>query len=305
MLKGVLDCPELPLNVSRSYLQNSQYVSKISAHIVKKVCDKLNGLFNTNRENYEKFWDDIKTFVEYACMRDKKFYDKVKDVILYKTVTSEKTEYLTIKEYLEKAGTDKKVYYANDVTQQALYINMFKAQNIPVIIFDHLMDNQFITALEQYEEGMKFSRIDAETDAIKNESEETKNEAFEKLFKDVSGNERMNVSFSELKDQSVPAILTVSEESRRFEEMLKLYRMAHEGEEDTFASRPLDSTLVLNTSNTLIKKLLGKNTESESTKTIAKQIYTLSLIGQRQLTAKELSEFLSNSFSLLEKLDIE
>ena len=167
------------------------------------------------------------------------------------------------------------------------------------------MDNQFITALEQYEDGMKFSRIDAETDAIKNESEETKNEAFEKLFKDVSGNERMNVSFSELKDPSVPAILTVSEESRRFEEMLKLYRMAHEGAEDTFASRPLDSTLVLNTSNTLIKKLLGKNTESESTKTIAKQIYTLSLIGQRQLTAKELSEFLSNSFSLLEKLDIE
>ena len=305
MLKGVLDCPELPLNVSRSYLQNSQYVSKISAHIVKKVCDKLNALYNTDRENYEKFWDDIKTFVEYACMRDKKFYDKVKDVILYKTITSEKTEYLTIKEYLEKAGTDKKVYYASDVTQQALYINMFKAQNVPVIIFDHRMDNQFITALEQYENGMKFSRIDAETDAIKNETEESKNEAFEKLFKDVAGNERMNVSFSELKDASVPAILTVSEESRRFEEMLKLYRMAHEGEEDTFASRPLDSTLVLNTSNSLIKKLLGKNTESESTKEIAKQIYTLSLIGQRQLTAKELSDFLSNSFSLLEKLDIE
>ena len=305
MLKGVLDCPELPLNVSRSYLQNSQYVSKISAHIVKKVCDKLNGLFNTDRENYEKFWDDIKTFVEYACMRDKKFYDKVKDVILYKTITSEKTEYLTIKEYLEKAGTDKKVYYASDVTQQALYINMFKAQNVPVIIFNHFMDNQFITAIEQYESGMKFSRIDAETDAIKNDTEDAKCEDFEKLFKTVSENERMNVSFSELKDSSVPAILTVSEESRRFEEMLKLYRMAHEGEKDTFASRPLDSTLVLNTSNSLIKKLLGKNAESESTKEIAKQIYTLSLIGQRQLTAKELSDFLSNSFSLLEKLDIE
>ncbi len=305
MLKGVLDCPELPLNVSRSYLQNSQYVSKISAHIVKKVCDKLNGLFNTDRENYEKFWDDIKTFVEYACMRDKKFYDKVKDVILYKTITSEKTEYFTIKEYLEKAGTDKKVYYASDVTQQALYINMFKAQNVPVIIFNHLMDNQFITAIEQYESGMKFSRIDAETDAIKNDTEDAEYEDFEKLFKTVSENERMNVSFSELKDSSVPAILTVSEESRRFEEMLKLYRMAHEGEEDTFASRPLDSTLVLNTSNSLIKKLLGKNAESESTKEIAKQIYTLSLIGQRQLTAKELSDFLSNSFSLLEKLDIE
>ena len=220
-------------------------------------------------------------------------------------ITSEKTEYLTIKEYLEKAGNDKKVYYASDVTQQALYINMFKAQNVPVIIFNHLMDNQFITALEQYEDGMKFSRIDAETDAIKNETEESKNEAFEKLFKEVSGNERMNVSFTELKDASVPAILTVSEESRRFEEMLQLYRMAHEGEDDTFASRPLDSTLVLNTSNSLISKLLGKNVESESTKEIAKQIYTLSLIGQRQLTAKELSDFLSNSFSLLEKLDLE
>lgn len=307
MLKGVLDCPELPLNVSRSYLQNSQYVAKISAHIVKKVCDKLNSLFNTERENYENFWDDIKTFAEYACMRDKKFYDKIKDVLLYKTITSEKTEYLTMKEYLAKAGTDKKIYYANDVTQQALYINMFKAQNIPVITFPHLMDNQFITAIEQYEDGLKFSRIDAETDAIKNKSDESesKNEAFEKLFKIVSGNEKMNVSFSELKDFSVPAILTVSEESRRFEEMLKLYRMSHEGEEDTFASRPLDSTLVLNTGNNLIKNLLGKDTESEKTKAIAKQIYTLSLIGQRQLSAKELSEFLSNSFELLEKLDIE
>lgn len=240
-------------------------------------------------------------------MRDKKFYDKIKDVLLYKTITSEKTEYLTMKEYLAKAGTDKKIYYANDVTQQALYINMFKAQNIPVITFPHLMDNQFITAIEQYEDGLKFSRIDAETDAIKNKSDESesKNEAFEKLFKIVSGNEKMNVSFSELKDFSVPAILTVSEESRRFEEMLKLYRMSHEGEEDTFASRPLDSTLVLNTGNNLIKNLLGKDTESEKTKAIAKQIYTLSLIGQRQLSAKELSEFLSNSFELLEKLDIE
>lgn len=303
MLKGVLDCPELPLNVSRSYLQNSAYVSKISAHIVKKVCDKLNSLYNTERENYEKFWDDLKPFVEYACMRDKKFYDKVKDVILYKTITPEKTEYLTMNEYLEKSGTDKKIYYASDITQQALYVNMFKAQNIPVVILSHLMDSQFITTIEQSEEGVKFSRIDAETDALQQKTEgrdEVKNEAVEKLFKEISGSEKLNVTFSELKDASVPAVLTVSEESRRFDEMMKLYRMANKDEEDS-PSMPLDATLVLNTSNGLIKKLLEKDAEKESTKEIAKQIYTLSIIGQRQLTAKELSQFLTDSFSLLEK----
>ncbi len=297
MLKGVLDCPDLPLNVSRSYLQNSDYVSKISAHIVKKVCDKLNSLFNTEREKYEKFWEDIKPFVEYGCIRNKKFYDKVNEVLLFKTVDS---EYVTLKEYLEKSGK-KTVYYVNDPMQQAVYINLLKAQNIPVVVLDHVIDPQFITTLEQNNNDVKFKRADACTDDIKEETTEPENETLKKLFTDASANSELKVEFSALKDEKMPAILTISEETRRFADMMKMYRMAND--DSTPFNMPEDATLILNVNNALIKKLESKSPDDELAKAMAKQIYTLALLGQRKLSADELSVFINESCNLLEKLN--
>ena len=299
MLKGVLDCPELPLNVSRSYLQTNSYVAKLSAHIVKKVCDKLNGLFNTEREKYESFYDDIKTFIEYGCLRDHKFYDKVKDAALFKTVDG---EYLTLKEYLGDSE-EKKVYYTNDTTQQAIYVNMFKAENIKIVVLDKLLDNQFISMLEQEDKDLKFLRIDANTDAIKKDDAVQENEKLKNLFCEISGNEKLTVSFTPLKDTKIPAVLNISEETRRLNDMMKMYSMY--SQKDTGMSlMNEESTLVLNTDNPLINKLeeLCSDEPTDNAKAIAKQIYTLALIGQRQLTADELSEFLTNSFDILEKL---
>lgn len=299
MLKGVLDCPELPLNVSRSYLQTNSYVAKLSAHIVKKVCDKLNGLFNTEREKYESFYDDIKTFIEYGCLRDHKFYDKVKDAALFKTVDG---EYLTLKEYLGDSE-EKKVYYTNDPTQQAIYVNMFKAENIKIVVLDKLLDNQFISMLEQEDKDLKFLRIDANTDAIKKDDAVQENEKLKNLFCEISGNEKLTVSFTPLKDTKIPAVLNISEETRRLNDMMKMYSMY--SQKDTGMSlMNEESTLVLNTDNPLINKLeeLCSDEPTDNAKAIAKQIYTLALIGQRQLTADELSEFLTNSFDILEKL---
>ena len=299
MLKGVLDCPELPLNVSRSYLQTNSYVAKLSAHIVKKVCDKLNGLFNTEREKYESFYDDIKTFIEYGCLRDHKFYDKVKDAALFKTVDG---EYLTLKEYLGDSE-EKKVYYTNDPTQQAIYVNMFKAENIKIVVLDKLLDNQFISMLEQEDKDLKFLRIDANTDAIKKDDAVQENEKLKNLFCEISGNEKLTVSFTPLKDTKIPAVLNISEETRRLNDMMKMYSMY--SQKDTGMSlMNEESTLVLNTDNPLINKLeeLCSDEPTDNAKAIAKQIYTLALIGQRQLTADELSEFLTNSFDILEKI---
>ena len=218
MLKGVLDCPELPLNVSRSYLQTNTYVAKLSAHIVKKVCDKLNGLFGTEREKYEGFYDDIKTFIEYACLRDNKFYEKVKDAVLFKTVDG---KYLSLNEYL-KDKEEKKVYYTNDPAQQTVYINMFKAEGIEVIVLDKFMDNQFISLLENNNKDLHFLRIDANADAIKSADKGSENENLKKLFTEILGNEKLTVSFTPLKETKIPAILNISEETRRFNDMMKM-----------------------------------------------------------------------------------
>ena len=297
MLRGVMDCPELPLNVSRSYLQNSGYVAKISAHIVKKVTDKLNSLFNTDRENYEKLWGDIRLFAEYGCLRDRKFYDKVKDTLLLPVTDGTS---VTVGEYLDaakEAGHENTVYYATDKVTQAQYISLLNDQNVKVAYLDKLLDAQFITMLEN-DRKIKFSRVDADiSGALKGDGEEYKNDALADLFKKVSGNEKLTVKFENLKDEKTPAILNVSEESRRFEDMMKMYAIENGTEASSF---PTESTLVLNAKNSLVRRL-GGAAEGEETERIAKQVYRLALLGQRQLTPEELRDFLADSYTLLEE----
>lgn len=201
MLKGVLDCPELPLNVSRSYLQNSGYVTKISAHIVKKTADKLCGMFNTDRPSYEKIWKDLKVFMEYGCLKDKKFYDRVKDVLLYELTDG---SFVTLKEYKEsvKDKQEGKICYCTDKTAQAQYIGLYEAQGVKVALLDRVLDSQFIQMIENLE-NVKFFRVDAElTEALKGEGEAEKDDSLEKILREVSGNEELSVRFAPLKDET-------------------------------------------------------------------------------------------------------
>lgn len=301
MLKGVLDCPELPLNVSRSYLQNSGYVAKISAHIVKKVADKLTSMFNLERESYEGLWQDIKTFVEYGCMRDRKFYDRVKSAIVYATTDG---KYVTLDEYLERAKGkhENTVYYAADTTAQAQYISMFAAEGIEVVVLDKMIDTQFINAVEADREGVKFVRIDADiASALKAEGVALHSEKLEEIFKSVSGRNELKVTTELLKNEKIPAILNISEETRRMEDMMKMYRMS--GKDMGAVNFPTDMTLVLNGANPLIKRLSETaDTNTEKANKLAKQIYTLALLAQRQLSADELQAFLLESFEMLENL---
>lgn len=302
MLKGVLDCPELPLNVSRSYLQNSGYVSKISAHIVKKVCDKLNGMFNTEREAYEKLWDSLKLFVEYASLRDRKFYDRVKNSVLFPVIGG---GYKTAAEYLEAAKETNAgvIWYATDKIAQAQYIAMLQSQNISVVLLDKLIDTQFISTVENDSTGenkIKFMRVDSDVaSAVKGDGEEYKSDELAELFKKISGEEKLTVKFETLKETRIPALMTVSEQSRRMEDMMKMYRMNGGEEKETF-KLPFDATLVLNSASPLIRKL-GEKPGLPETETAVRQIYRLALLSQRQLTADELQSFLYDSFSIIEK----
>ncbi len=295
MLKGVIDCPELPLNVSRSYLQNSGYVSKLSAHIVKKVADKLNSLFDTDRENYEKMWNDIKTFVEYGSLRDRKFYDKVKGSIVFRTC---KKSFVTLSEYLDTAKEkhENKVYYTTDPAKQASYISMLEAEGIETVVLDKFIDTQFINAVEAAENGVKFCRVDSEiADALKGGDAEAIGKV-EETFKKIVP-EATKIKFEKIKDEKVPAILNISEESRRMEEMMKLYTLSGEDA----PSFPTEATLIVNVDSGLIKKIESEEDE-EKAMTIAKHIYDLCLISQRGLTAEELSGFLADSYVILSKL---
>ena len=295
MLKGVLDCPELPLNVSRSYLQNNTYVSKVSAHIVKKVADKLNSLCNTAREEYEKVWNDIRTFVEYACMRDRKFYDRVKDSLLLELTNG---KFVTTADYLETAKEkhENTVYYTSDKAAQAQYISMFAAQDIQVAVFERQLDTQFLSMIETYQTDVKYVRIDADVaGALKSDEAAAEDKVLSELFVKVSGNEKLKVEFTALKDASVPVLLTISEESRRMEEMMKMYAMAGMGAMGAF---PTDATLTVNTASPLITKLGTMDTEKQE-KT-ASYLYQLALLSQRKLTAEELQKFLCDSYSMID-----
>ena len=295
MLKGVLDCPELPLNVSRSYLQNNTYVSKVSAHIVKKVADKLNSLCNTEREEYEKVWSDIRTFVEYACMRDRKFYERVQDSLLLELTDG---TFLTTKDYLEAAKEkhENKIYYTSDKAAQAQYISMFSAEGIQISVFEKPLDTQFLSYLESYDPNVKYLRIDADVaGALKGEDAASENTELKELFIKISGNEKLNVSFAALKDAGVPLLLTVSEESRRMEEMMKMYSMSGMGSMGAF---PTEETLTVNTASPLIAKLAAL--EGEKREKTAAYLYRLALLSQRKLTGEELKQFLADGYAILD-----
>lgn len=290
MLKGVLDCPDMPLNVSRSYLQSNGYVTKITNHIAKKVTDKLNSLMNTEREKYEGLWNDIKIFVEYACMRDRKFYDRAKGALLLEKTDGSK---VTLDEYLEKAKEkhENTVYYASDKVGQAQYLSMFSAAGIDVIVLDKVFETQFAQMLEQ-DRSIKFMRIDSElAAALKGDGEKMESEALTELFRKVSGNEKLKVEFESLADKSIPAVLSVSEESRRFDDMMRMYSGGAE------RASIAEETLVLNSSSELIRRLADKPDGK-----VAKQLYTLTLLSRRRLTAEELTEFLGTGYEMLTEL---
>ncbi len=293
MLRGVLDCPELPLNVSRSYLQNSGYVAKISQHITKKVADKVISLFNNSREDYEGFWKDIKIFLEYGALRDKKFYERVKKALLL-TLTDSK--HLSIDEYLEKAKDthENKIYYTSDKIQQAQYVKLFEDKGIAVCELSGPLDLEFISFIEA-EQKVKFLRIDADTDVLKADGEVYENESLVTLFRKVSGNESLEVKFEALADTNVPALLTISEEERRFADMMKLYGGIPAG-----MTPPSGQKLILNSENSLVKAL-GEKTDAIFSETAAKQILSLATLAQRQLSADELRDFLNESYKTLEK----
>ena len=296
LLKGVLDCPELPLNVSRSYLQNSGYVSKISAHIVKKVCDKLNSLMTSSREEYEKMWDDVKPFVEYGSMRDKKFYDRVKGSILFKTVDG---NFVTLEEYTSKNTKESgKVFYATDKTQQSRYIKLFRDEDIDVLLLDTMMDTQFISFLESQNEGVHFARCDAElADSLKKEEETVSNELLLEVFKKAVG--EGEVELVSLKDDATPAMLTLSEQDRRFADMMKMYSR------DMGAMPPAPEKLLVNVKNSVVAKIesmLGDSTKRELCEKMAREIYMLALISQRALTETELESFVKGNLEILESL---
>ena len=289
MLKGVIDCPELPLNVSRSYMQNSQYIKRMATHISKKVADKINSLYNTERESYEEMWKDMKIFCEFACLRDQKFYDKVKGSLLMELTDG---SHVTIDEYLEEAKEkhEKVIYYANDKVSSAWYIKMYNDMGIKVALLDRGIDTQIMPMLEQ-DKDIRFKRVDSELDdSLKADGEVVEDEELSNIFK--SFGEGITVKFENLKDTAVPAILNISEESRRFADMMRMYSM-----DGKMPPRPNESTLVLNPANAVIKKLIENKDE-----TVAKQVYTLALLSQRTLTDTEMNEFLKSSYSLLEKL---
>ena len=296
MLKGVLDCPELPLNVSRSYLQTNTYVSKVSAHIVKKVADKLTSLCNNEREEYEKIWSDIGPFVKFACMRDRKFYDRVKKAIML-ALSDGKTK--TLDEYLESAKEkhENTVYYASDKALQAQYIAMFASEGIDVALFETPIDVQFASILEQYVDGVKFVRVDSDVaDILKGDGEVSESEELKEVFGEVLS-DKVTLKFDALKDDSVPALLNVAEHTRRMEEMMRSYGM------DMGDMGESASTLVLNTSSPLVKKLCElAATDRTKAKQIASYLYKLSLLSQKKFSANEMQSFMKDSFDVLMQL---
>ncbi len=298
LLKGVLDCPELPLNVSRSYLQNSGYVTKISAHIAKKICDKINGLFRTDRKALEAIWDDIKPFVEYGCTRDPKFFERIKDTVLYKTTDE---EYLTLEEYIEKnqgKGEENTVYYTNDLLQQVGYINLFRQEGITVAVLDGIIDSRFISFLEMQDHARHFVRIDSDLDKVlKSEENAEESDELAEVFRSVIP-ENVTLKQEAMKSDKTPAILTLSEEKRRLGEILKQYSGTIPG-----LSVPEDEiTLSVNMTCPLIARIKALSCDErtvEKAKKLARQVYMIAVISQRGFTKEELQEFIDSSIDLL------
>ena len=301
LLKGCIDCPDLPLNVSRSALQNDGFVKKISDYITKKVADKLSGMYKTHREDYEKYWDDINPFIKFGCLKDLKFLDKMKDFCIYKNLDG---KYITLPEYLE-AGKEKyenKVFYVTDEQAQSQYINMFKAEGMDALIMTQTIDSPFITLLEQKNENVHFYRIDAElSDNFVGEelSEETAKEYKDKLtatFEKALDMKNLNVKVESLKDENTSSILTQPEETRRMQEMMKMYGMA--GMDPSMFGQGEGETLILNSNNKLVKYVLD-NPDSENTATICCQLYDLAVLANRPLSADAMTKFIARSNEIL------
>ena len=303
LLKGVIDCPDLPLNVSRSFLQNDRDVSKISKHIVKKVADKLKSLCKNEREKYEGFWDDIQIFIKYGCLKDESFYDKIKEYILYKDLDG---KYITLTDYLEVAKDkhENKVFYVVDREQQSQYIKLFKEYGLNAVILDCTIDNNFITFLEYKEHGVRFKRIDSDlSDVLKDKDEEKDEKADEEIvnfFKEKIGDRIEKYTVESLKKEDTPAVILVSEESRRMMEMQSRFAGLDYG----FDLKE-EKTLVINDKNPLIKKVLSlkdDETKKEAVDVICNQIVDLALLANKELSADELDLFIKRSNELMSRV---
>ena len=330
LLKGVIDCPDLPLNVSRSALQNDGFVKKISEYITKKVADKLIGMCKTDKESYEKYWDDISPFIKYGCLKDEKFCDKMNDYILFKDISD---KYQTLPELLAPVEDEKKaedtsaenteekaaentdnaesaddkeperdtVYYVTDKVQQGQYINLFKEQGMNAVILDHNIDTSFITQLEQRNEHYQFKRIDADlTDALKSDNTEDLTEAtttLSELFKKTLNNDKLTVKVEALKNDEVASVLTLSEQGRRMQDMMKMYAMGGMGGMDPnmFAA---DQTLTLNANNALVQYIL-ENKDSEHVPMFAEQLYDLARISNQPLSVDDMTRFVKRSNDIM------
>ncbi|MCI8292310.1 MAG: molecular chaperone HtpG [Hespellia sp.] len=330
LLKGVIDCPDLPLNVSRSALQNDGFVNKIADYISRKVADKLNGMYKTDKENYEKYWDDISPFLKFGCLKDEKFADKIKDSLLFKNLEH---KYLTLEECIEENGgsvvspkeesevevvdsaddAEKEtendveeikttIYYVTDEQQQSQYIKMFKEQGQDAVIFTHNIDSAFITFLEQRNPNVRFQRIDADVnESLKEEVAEEEQEAFKKnsdslieIFRKALNNDKLDVKVEKLKDESIASMAILSEQSRRMEEMMKMYGM---GQMDS-AALGSNATLILNANHPLVQFVV-EHKRSKNVTMICKQLYDLAMLAHKPLSPEEMTAFVQRSNEIM------
>ncbi len=295
LLKGVIDCPDLPLNVSRSFLQNDGTVKKISAHITKKVADKLVSIYKNDRENYNKYWEDINIFIKYGCMREDKFYDRTKQCLIYKTING---DYITLDEYL-KDKDDKNVYYVSDESLQSQYINMFKEQGLNAVIMPAVMDNHFMSFIESKEDGVTFHRIDSEISAIsedggeKSDEDKSSEEKLVEVFKKVVP-EDTKVEVKTLKNDAVPAVITLSEQSRRMREIYQSYGQQMAGMAGMFKD---EYTVTLNAANPTVKKITELSDDDAAL--VCEHIYDLAMISNHPLSPERMTKFIERSNKLL------
>lgn len=303
LLKGTIDCPDLPLNVSRSALQNDGFVKKISDYITKKVADKLSGMCKVNREDYEKYWDDINPFIKFGCLRDEKFLEKMKDYCIYKNLDG---KYITLPDYLE-AGKEKyenKVFYVTDELAQSQYIKMFQEEGMDALIMTETIDSPFITLLEQKNENVHFLRIDTDLsenfveDALSEDVAKDYTDKLTETFKKALGLETITIKVEALKNTELSSMLTQSEESRRMQEMMKMYGMAGMNMYDPEMFGGKGETLVLNANNNLVKYIL-EHPEGENTQTICCQLYDLAVLANKPLSADAMSKFITRSNQIL------
>ncbi len=308
LLKGVIDCPDLPLNVSRSALQNDGFVKKISDYITKKVADKLSGMCKTDRENYEKYWDDISPFIKFGCLKDEKFEEKMKDYILFKDLDG---KYLTLQDCLDNAKEkhENVIYYVTDEKEQSQYINMFRKEGLDAVYMGHSIDSPFIGQLEQKHEGLKFLRIDADvTDTFKEEVKEEDAETFkadaQKLtdtFKKALANDKLEIKVEKLKDGQLASMITVSEENRRMQDMMKMYNM-YGMDPSMFGN--VGETLVLNANNKLVQYVLAHE-EGDLTEKICRQLYDMASLSHGSLTPERMTQFIARSNEIMmEMVDV-